>query len=767
MKKLIAFITLTLIMLTVISCDLGVLIPGDSIPEGMGKVTVNLPTLNLKGANTVYTCMDKTTNYIITVSSPIGQLSEQISSSETSISFNLYPETYTITVLATNQYSSTDTDSYNFITGSGIKDIELEVGDSPTVNIAISPIKYDTKSKIFLNNTIKTTGNYYTGIPEVKFSGNLLAKITYTNEDDEKLSIEESIELGLEPNSTWENINSEFNLPGNMKEDSEIILDIYPESFEGTIDGVNLHDLHPTDRNYHFYPPQESLLGTFNSESNEMVTIGIGIFWIGDESNKDDYEEDDTSEDAKPLTLDEVQNHNFVDDPSDWYTVEVEEGYIYTFETAVSGTDTVMALYDSEMTQIDLDDDGGVGYASEIEYLFTTSGTFYLNITPYNNVTGIGTNYTIISTRTLPPQPVELPLPFDQKKWTILVYLDADNNLAYYGASDIVEMTGVGSTDDVNIVVLWDDMANNHGYYYIENGVATFAKELGEVNMGSETTATDFIDWAVDNFPADHYMLDYWNHGGAVDRSRNITPRGVAWDDTNGHDWLSETEQKNIIEFFYNKINRPIDIVSYDACLMATAEIAYMYKGYADYLVASEETEPGDGWDYTFLNAVTTNPDISGEELSQNVLTYYMDWYSFDNSVTFSVADLSHIDKFAVALDTFCSAAIGTGAENGSIFYSFTAGVADFSGYTKDLYGYLANVVNSDNPIVTTEIKEYASNIMTIISEDLIIFEDHGINWTNKAYGLSITMKADTEIYSLLDICQDTSWDEFLTFCNF
>lgn len=501
-----------------------------------------------------------------------------------------------------------------------------------------------------------------------------------------------------------------------------------------------------------------------NSYGNNIgVNRGYEISISTEAIGKDAFEDDDNASTAKEIIIDETQHHNFFDDSQDWVKINVENGYNYTFESTVSGNaDTYIHLFNSDLTEIDSDDDGGVGYGSKIEFSCTASSTLYLRMDSYGGRTGAGHDYSITVSRV--ENPGEIVLPLEQKKWTVLVYLCADNNLSPFGTSDIEEMISVGSTTDFNIVALWDNSGTEHGYYYIQNGEATLIQDLGEINMGSDHTAINFIDWAVTNFPADHYMLDYWNHGGAVDRATGqIKSRGVAWDDTNGHDWLSETEQRNIINFFYNKIGRKIDIVSYDACLMATAEIAYMYNGYADYLVASEELEPGDGWDYAFLNILKDNPNTSAEALARNVLTYYKNWYSTYNDVTFSVTDLDHINELIVALDRFCDSAIST--NNGSLFKSLTSNVGDFTGYTKDLYGYLNNVTNSSS--ISESIKSNAQNAMDIIANDLIIDEYHGSSWTNKAFGLSITMKADTAIYSELDICKDSSWDEFLDFCDF
>ncbi|MBQ1490817.1 MAG: hypothetical protein IIZ39_02555, partial [Blautia sp.] len=53
------------------------------------------------------------------------------------------------------------------------------------------------------------------------------------------------------------------------------------------------------------------------------------------------------------------------------------------------------------------------------------------------------------------------------------------------------------------------------------------------------------------------------------------------------------------------------DFIGFDTCLMATVENARMLADYADYMIASEETEPGIGWYYTnWLTALSRNTSI-------------------------------------------------------------------------------------------------------------------------------------------------------------
>lgn len=469
----------------------------------------------------------------------------------------------------------------------------------------------------------------------------------------------------------------------------------------------------------------------------------------------DSYEEDDTQSLANWLNFNETQNHDFYDDPTDWLKINATNGNSYTIETTLIGSscDTVLYVYDTSNNQIAYNDDKVSGdYSSLVNFTATYTGVYYIKVYSYNGRTGSNREYSIIATEesSSPPTPA---------KWTILVYLDGDNNLSSYSSSDVSEMEAVGTIDDVNVILLWDNSSSTHGYYRVHDGQTTLLQDLGEINMGSVDTAKNFIDFVVANYPAEHYMWDYWNHGGAVDR--NLI-KGVCWDDTNNSDHLTEVEQKDIMSYFANKIGKKVDVVGFDACLMATAEIVYQYKDYADYMVFSEQTEPGDGWDYSFLNQLKTNPNSTALEVANAVWSYYKSYYSTNTDCTFSVADLSYANDLGTAINDFANQAI-----NGGDSYSYfndAANFNDFSGYTKDFYMYMLNIYNNSSISSTTRDKAY--NVLQVI-DNLIVNEWHGSKWNNIAYGLSMTLKSDTSTYSLLDLCVDTSWDEFCTFAQF
>ncbi len=481
----------------------------------------------------------------------------------------------------------------------------------------------------------------------------------------------------------------------------------------------------------------------------------------------DEYENDDSYGNASLISKDETQSHDFFDDATDWVKVNCEGNNKYTIETFVQNSaDTVVTVYNSNLSQITTNDDKENGnYGSLVQWETNSNGIYYIKIASYNNRYGENREYTVnLSVEGNNPNPNPT-----HKKWTFLVYLGGDNNLSSYADGDVEEMMEVGSSDDVNILVLWDNSNTKHGYYYIENGEYVLLEDLGEINMGDPQTAKNFINYAVENFPADKYAFSYWNHGGAVDRSTPST-KGVCWDDTNNHDHLSELEQSNIMEYFTNKIGKKLELIGFDACLMATAEIIYQYKDYANYLVASEENEPGYGWDYDFLQSIVSNPNANGDVLAQAVLDSYSNFYGSYDKVTFSAIDLSSASQLGSALNTFGNAAMNSGI-SGSTFKSLSEECVKFgydpnrgTYFTRDLYQFMKKIYNHNS--MPYNVKQAAQDVMNGI-ENLLIDEWHSSNFNYKAYGISITMKPDTNIYSQLDICIDTSWDEFCDYAGF
>jgi hypothetical protein len=182
--------------------------------------------------------------------------------------------------------------------------------------------------------------------------------------------------------------------------------------------------------------------------------------------------------------------------------------------------------------------------------------------------------------------------------------------------------------------------------------LANAATTVGEKNMGAGATLTEFINWAAAAAPAQNYALVIWDHGGGLS--------GAAWDDSNGNDNLSVREMQTAID---NSNIAKFDIIGFDCCQMAMAEMAFALRDLTDVFIASEENEPGDGWDYdAFLNQLKANPTMSDVQLATAIVNTYAAQYAGQSDITLSALTTAQLAIVDTRLDTFVTVALAASA---------------------------------------------------------------------------------------------------------
>ena len=381
--------------------------------------------------------------------------------------------------------------------------------------------------------------------------------------------------------------------------------------------------------------------------------------------------------------------------------------------------------------------------------------------------------------------------PIDETaEWTVMVYLDADNNLESAGIDDINEMEMVGSTSEVNIVVQVDRVpysvlaSSNQGYaddisngnwtttrrYYITQDFdpilinSPLKIDLVELNMGDPQTLVDFASWAAINYPAKKYLLVIWNHGGGF-RSLNLA-KDIAWDDTNGGDKITMSELEDALSMISAQIGKNIDLVGMDACLMAMTEVAYQIKDYADILVTSEESEPEGGWPYdTILSQLTSNPSLTPTQLATNIVDDYIFTYP-TTYVTQSAIDLSYMDTLTGQLSNL---AFGIMSDFSTPKYQYILAAASSQHYSDydfiDLYDLCNNIFDHSNSL---EIKNMAIIIQQTLNSAVIKSGYSGVG-VSRSRGLSIYFPYYyyDSYYNNTNFAQDTKWDEMLSYLEY
>ncbi len=159
---------------------------------------------------------------------------------------------------------------------------------------------------------------------------------------------------------------------------------------------------------------------------------------------------------------------------------------------------------------------------------------------------------------------------------------------------------------------------NGYGRYEISNGNVKQVEKLPDnLCMAEQNSLSDFLKWAKEAYPADRYILTLWDHGGGV-------AMGFGQDSLNKRNDGESIMQTSEVIAALKDADMKFDIIGFDACLMQDFEIAAAMEPYADYYLASEETEGGFGWYYTSpFGMLAENPGISSEDLGRELVSTF------------------------------------------------------------------------------------------------------------------------------------------------
>lgn len=279
-----------------------------------------------------------------------------------------------------------------------------------------------------------------------------------------------------------------------------------------------------------------------------------------------------------------------------------------------------------------------------------------------------------------------------------MVYMAGDNDLSMAVERDLAELRSVGSGPHLNLLAEFD-LAGSQASRRIrieKEGLNETSEELGETDSGSPETLFRFFEWCVTKFPADHYCLILWNHGGGwapseVDRVATETgvsrkegrqlverssragistlfrtslkrmfsldspvERAICSDNGSGHS-LDTLELGRVLGRAAEVLGRPLDIVGMDACLMGSVEVAYQLRRSVSLLITSQDLVPEDGWPYQkILSWLRNDTEIDPEDFAREVAETYVASYlerDYPGELTLAAFDLSCLDELLDPLE--------------------------------------------------------------------------------------------------------------------
>ena len=352
----------------------------------------------------------------------------------------------------------------------------------------------------------------------------------------------------------------------------------------------------------------------------------------------------------------------------------------------------------------------------------------------------------------------------DSASTTVMIYMVGSNLESEAGAAsyDIMEMMESGVDVAKNNVIIYTggsaywtlDISSDYnsaielqpdedGDGALEGNLVGSTDE--PLNMGDSATLTEFLDYTYKEYPADQYVLICWDHGGGP-------IFGFGADEIFDYDSLTLEEFETALKNSPFGRNNKLAWIGFDACLMSSIETASILSPYADYLVASQENEPGCGWDYSFLK--TLNQTNDAEMLARSAIDSYvrtvreMRTFSFDPDVTLACLDLGKVEKVSAAMDELFGVMSG---DLGEGRYSRLARIRDntkrygMSGVTSkgdsldlvDLAGIARGV---------SQLHEREAQALLDAIEEMVVYKDGNVS---DACGVSVYYPYDNQRYFL------------------
>jgi hypothetical protein len=356
------------------------------------------------------------------------------------------------------------------------------------------------------------------------------------------------------------------------------------------------------------------------------------------------------------------------------------------------------------------------------------------------------------------------------KDWAFFVFLNGDNNLEPNAYQNLEQMKTVGSTAAVDIVVLLDSSTQDGGNarkLYVTHDGTTLIEDMGEVDMGDWSTLADFGAWAVQAYPARHQALILWDHGDGW-RSSPAGPtlfKGFSNDDHGSAAGISISngDYARALGAITNARGDKLDLVGFDACLMAMWEVASATAPYAYTFVGSEETEPADGWRYDLaLAPLVASPQATAVELGVWIADSYHDATAANSTI--SVLDLNLLPGLNGPITAFADALLAAPSWYDKVELARQASQAFYLPEYVDLWDLTERVRSSTTP--SPAVVAAADALLAELG--LVIVHNQAQSSYPGAHGLSIYLPAR---HVALDPAyggagalwsQATTWDQFL-----
>lgn len=332
-------------------------------------------------------------------------------------------------------------------------------------------------------------------------------------------------------------------------------------------------------------------------------------------------------------------------------------------------------------------------------------------------------------------RPSDLAAASEKRKWTVLVWSACDNDLYDCCINDLDNAEQGSANQDIHVVAQVDHRANTdplgpHSVQRIKLQPdsqpllhSPVKADFGDSNMADPKNLSDFIQWGIKNYPAENYWVVISDHGDGW--------RGANLDDGH-HGWMSLPQIESALKTARKATGEKLDVLSFDCCHMASAEVAHQLHREADFMIGSEEAMGFIGLPYQQLLGEVSR--LSPTQLVERVVQ--VSKANPEQIPTFSAFNLSKIPQVTKSVKKLAQA-IGASSISASQLKEAVSKAQTFDGYS-DLHDFSAKVAEQDPSLA-----QAAQDVQNSIS-NAIVAEQHSTTHPG-AHGLQIEVNPDSQ----------------------
>lgn len=268
----------------------------------------------------------------------------------------------------------------------------------------------------------------------------------------------------------------------------------------------------------------------------------------------------------------------------------------------------------------------------------------------------------------------------DERLWTILIYMCADNNLESAAMNDIFEMECSNlDTNIVNVLLLVDKSASYNSLNDNWSGTKLFKLKTGrnqsqssmisqeldchylgliageekELDLSDENVLEKSVLYAMNRFPASNYGLIMWGHGSGWKNlpENEKSYKGFSYDETS-NSYMTLKQFNCALQNCFSE--RKLDFLGFDTCYGGEIEVMYEIRDSVKFACGSEGLVSSSGWNYENLFSIFQKSDLKTlEDLVEASFLQFKKQYSTTNRASFAVCDLSKIEDYFTNFDLF------------------------------------------------------------------------------------------------------------------